>query len=102
MIKHLIVCGDSFNALARYPIYKGTHWSERLSKMLNVNLVNLASVGCSNRMIVMQVEEAMKYDDALIMVAPAASSARIALLLDINRSNDEDISLKNFFETSSD
>ena len=98
MIEHLIVCGDSFNALARFPIHKGTHWSERLSKMLNVNLINLASVGCSNRMIVMQVEEAMKYDNALIMVAPAASSVRIELLTDSKRWADEDITLKNFLD----
>ena len=96
MIKNLIVCGDSFNAVARYPLYKGTHWSEHLSKMLNVNLINLASVGCSNRMIVMQVEEAMKYDDSLIMIAPAASSARIELTTDSSRILDQDISLKNF------
>jgi hypothetical protein len=64
--------------------------------MLNVNLINLASVGCSNRMIVMQVEEAMKYDDSLIMIAPAASSARIELITDSSRIFDHDISLKNF------
>jgi hypothetical protein len=96
VIKNLIVCGDSFNAVARFSLYKGTHWSEHLSKMLNVSLINLASAGCSNRMIVMQAEEAMKYDDSLIMIAPAASSARIELTTDSSRIFDQDISLKNF------
>lgn len=44
----------------------------------------------------MQIEEAMQYDDSLIMIAPAASSARIELLTEKSHFLNTDISLKNF------
>lgn len=96
MFKNLIVCGDSFNTLSRITKFKGTHWSEHLSKILDVNLINLASAGCSNRMIAMQIEEAMKYDDSLIIFSPAASSTRIELLTDSSQFLNTDISYHNF------
>lgn len=95
-VKNLIVCGDSFNALSNNTKFAGTHWSEHLSKQLKTNLINLASAGCSNRMIVMQIEEAMKYDDSLIMIAPAAHHARIELLTKSDQFLNENVSLESF------
>jgi len=94
--KKIIVCGDSFNALSNNEKYKGTHWSEHLSKMLGVKLINFASAGCSNRMIVMQIEEAMKYDKALVIISPAANHERIELLTQPLEFLNTQISLKNF------
>lgn len=96
-VKNLIVCGDSFNALSGNEKYKGTHWSEHLSSKLGLNLINLASVGCSNRMVVMQIQEAMKYNESLIIIAPAANTERIEILTDRSKFLKSDISLKSFF-----
>lgn len=97
-ISRLIVCGDSYNAraLPDRPEYKGTHWSEILSNMLQCELINIASPGCSNRMIVFQLMEAATYSDSLIIGAPAASHSRFDILRKIGRMHDTRITLTSF------
>lgn len=79
MFKNIIICGDSFNAPST--TYKETHWSEVLSKKLNLNLYNNALPGASNQMIVYQVLDALKYkDNSLFIIGAAAGYNRIEVL----------------------
>lgn len=96
MIKNLVVCGDSFNSKSRDAKYQGTHWSEILSKSLNLNLINLAYSGCSTRMVAFQVMESINYEDSLVIVMPSSTSRRYEILTDKNFANRENISLENF------
>jgi hypothetical protein len=102
MIKNLVVCGDSFNSISFKEEYKGTHWSEILSKKLKLNLINLAEPGCSTRMVAFQILESLNYDNSLVIAMLAASFQRFEILTDPNFSLNENITLKNFVYRSED
>ena len=53
---NLVVCGDSFS----YGEGR-THWPFLVAKRLELNLINLSIVGCSNIAICYQIEYAIKY-----------------------------------------
>lgn len=84
MIDTLIVCGDSFFTPAKIkyldaqPIdYTGTHWSEIVSKELNLNLLNLAMRGCSNRAIIYQLLQSHRTPNSIVIAGCAASQSRV-------------------------
>jgi hypothetical protein len=82
MVKNLIVCGDSFSQAVNREPYLKTHWSELLSERLNLNLINLAHSGCSNRMVSFQIMETLKFSDTLTVIVPSSTFARFDILLD--------------------
>jgi len=81
MIKNLIVCGDSFYATSQSKIngfdFTGTHWSELVSKKLNLNLINLAMRGCSNRAIAFQIHHASSIPNSIVIAGWAAANERV-------------------------
>lgn len=79
-MKKLIVCGDSWNAPARRPGYSNTHWSELLTKELNLELSSFAQPGCSNKAIAVQVLNAIKMNPALIIFGPCSNNSRVEIM----------------------
>jgi hypothetical protein len=77
-IFNLMVCGDSFNAPGKLE-FSGTHWSELVAKELNLELINLAIPGCSNRAVCYQMADSFRRPDSLVIAAPAASPLRIEI-----------------------
>jgi hypothetical protein len=77
-IYNLIVCGDSFNAPGNIK-FPDTHWSELVAKELNLELINLAMRGCSNRAVCYQLIDRLRRPDSILIGAPAASSLRIEI-----------------------
>ena len=73
-----MVCGDSFNIPGNIK-YPGTHWSELVAKELNLELINLAMPGCSNRAICYQLIDRLRRPDSILIGAPAASPLRIEI-----------------------
>jgi hypothetical protein len=90
----LAVCGCSFSAtVSSVP---GTHWSEILAEHLGAELINLAQRGCSNRVIRLQIDEAIKSSPDLVIVSatiadriewPTSSAARPRTLKDMQYGN---------------
>ncbi len=78
-MKNLIVFGDSFNATNVH--YRDTHWSELLSRKHNLNLISLASSGCSTRYVVFQILHALTIPgDNIVIGSHAASYTRVEIL----------------------
>jgi hypothetical protein len=96
MIKNLVVCGDSFNTISDIEEYKGTHWSEILSKYLNLNLISLADAGSSTTRIVFQMLEALTIPDSFVICAPTIGTERVEIVNNINYISYPVNSLKNF------
>lgn len=66
----LVVCGCSYSAPSQIDEFKGTHWSEILTKTINWELISLARQGCSNGGIRIQIDEAVKLKPDLVIVTP--------------------------------
>jgi hypothetical protein len=77
-IFNLIVCGDSFNAPGNLE-FSGTHWSELVATELNLELINLAMPGCSNRAVCYQMIDCLRRPGSIVIAAPAASPLRIEI-----------------------
>lgn len=99
-VDKLIVCGDSFNAYSRNSKYAGSHWSQILSKKLNLPLLSFASEGCSSKLVAFQMLEALNHPGSLVISSPAAHHFRLELLVNKSKARYSEISLKSFIQTS--
>lgn len=69
MRKKLVVCGDSFYSPVTSPdSYKGLHFCEVLTSKLDWDLVSYAKGACSNQVIRLQLDEAVKEKPDLVIV----------------------------------
>lgn len=69
MRKKLVVCGDSFYSPVSSPdSCRGTHFCEVLASNLGWDLVSFAKGACSNQVIRLQIDEAMKESPDLIII----------------------------------
>lgn len=69
MRKKLVVCGDSFYSPVKSPdSLAGTHFCEILASKLDWDLVTFAKSACSNQVIRLQVDEAIKEEPDLVIV----------------------------------
>lgn len=77
-MKTVYICGDSF-AVAD-PAY-GPMWAERLQDLLGdlAHIVNTSSIAASNTLINVQVTEAVKRADYIIVLGTAVTRAEIAV-----------------------
>ena len=77
-MKTVYVCGDSF--AAPDPEY-GPMWVELLQDLLkdHAQVVNTSSIAASNTLINIQVSEAVKYADYIIVLGTAVTRAEVAV-----------------------
>ena len=104
----LAVCGCSFSAaVSSVP---GTHWSEILAEHLGAELINFSQRGCSNRVIRLQIDEAIRSSPDLVIVSattagriewPTASVNRTRTLRDMQYDDNDDHSMKSMNIVSS-
>src|SRR6056300_196294 len=66
--KKLIVCGCSFSAPSE--TLPGTSYAELLAKRLDWDLVHLARQGCSNGVILLQIDEVIRQKPNFAIIAP--------------------------------
>ena len=71
----IYICGDSFSSID--PMWKGYHWSERLSNKLNLEIKNLAFVSASNSSIAAQIEKAIGDKNCKFLIINASDCFRI-------------------------
>lgn len=77
-MKTVYICGDSFATTD--PEY-GVSWTELLADLLQgrADVVNLSTVAASNLLINIQVTEAVKHADYIILLGTAVTRAEIAV-----------------------
>jgi len=63
-----IICGDSF--CVTDPAFPGLHWSEKLLEMSeHIKICNLATGGCSNAMITLQLMQSLKFNPDFVILS---------------------------------
>lgn len=77
-IETLMVCGDSFQDTGVLG-HEGTHWSEIVSSRLNLNLLNMASKGCSSIAVAFQLLHAENVPNCFVVESMAAAEMRFEI-----------------------
>lgn len=96
----IIVCGDSFNQPDRR--FPGEHWSEHLQSTYGHDIINLSLAGASDRVILLQILEAVKLSPDLVVFNVSPHSDRVEFLKNSYKAQDINLpSVLEFFDFTS-
>lgn len=70
----LVVCGDSFSYGINY-----NHWPAIVARHFNLQLINLAIVGCSNIAIAHQISYCLKYYKPKLLIVSLSAAERFEI-----------------------
>ena len=64
----ILICGDSYSVTD--PLFPGMHWSERiLNYSEEYSVINLATGGCSNALILLQLLQGLKFSPDFVILS---------------------------------